>query len=201
MLHVLFAVALNSATVASKDSRCNDIHINAIDAQFRNFAQHPASPSGQTERGTAIAQAQSDVQSERVILAGVCSEDAYMPFAARLYALDAWADVLGERNNTVSSPGPCPAADKKLMAAAAASAWTKLAQAASIPKPPALVATLTPQIQALATQAGITLPSFPEATQFWEQKYETDAKAAIIECASQHSPTPKPQMILQIIRK
>lgn len=188
-------------TVASKDSRCNDIQINAIDAQFRNFAQHPASPSGQTERATAIAQAQSDVQSERVILAGVCSESEYTPLAARLYALDAWADVLGERNNTVSSPGPCPAADKKLMGAAAASAWTKLAQAASIAKPPTLVATLTPQIQSMATQAGITLPSFSEATQFWEQKFETQARAAIVDCASQHTSTPLPQVILQIIRK
>jgi hypothetical protein len=192
MLHVLFAVVLNSTTVASKDSRCNDIQTNSIQGQLQNFAQHPATVSGQTDRATAIAQAQSDVQSERVILAGVCSEGDYMPLAARLYALDAWTDLLGERNNTVRSPGPCPTAEKKLMAAAAASAWTKLAQAASIPKPPALVATLTPQIQALATQAGIPLPSFPDATQFWEQKYETAAKAAIVDCASQMSPTPIP---------
>ncbi len=192
MLHVLFAVVLNSTTVASKDSRCNDIHVNSIQGQLQNFAQHPAGPSGQTDRATAIAQAQSDVESERVILAGVCSEGDYLPLAARLYALDAWTDLLGERNNTVRSPGPCPAADKKLMAAAAASAWTKLAQAASIPKPPALVGTLTPQIQGLAAQGGITLPSFPDATQFWEQKYETAAKAAIVDCASETTPTPIP---------
>lgn len=190
MLHVLFAVALNSTTIANKDSRCNDIHVNSIQGELQNFAQHPASVSGQTERATAIAQAQSDVQSERVILAGVCTQDEYDPLAARLYALDAWADVLGERNNTVRSPGPCPAAEKKLMAAAAASAWTKLSQAASIPKPPQLVATLTPQIQAMAGQAGITLPAFPDATQFWEQKYETAAKAAIVDCASQPTSTP-----------
>jgi hypothetical protein len=192
MIAAILAVALNSTIVASKDSRCNDIHINSIQGQMQNFAQHPASVSGQTDRATAIAQAQSDAQTERVILAGVCSEDEYMPLAARLYALDAWADVLGERNNTVSSAGLCPAADKKLLAAAAASAWTKLAQAASIPKPPALVATLTPQIQAMATQAGMTLPGFPEATQFWEQQYETAAKSAVVECASQQAPTPTP---------
>lgn len=192
MIAAILAVALNSTTVASKDSRCNDFHINSIQGQLQNFAQHPVGPSGQTDRGTAIAQAESDVQSERVILAGVCGQDEYMPLAARLYALDAWTDLLGERNNTITSPGPCPTADKKLMAAAAASAWSKLSQAASIPKPPALVATLTPQVQALATQAGIALPSFPDATQFWEQKYETAAKAAIVDCASQTTPTPLP---------
>jgi hypothetical protein len=191
MIATILAVALDSTTVA-RDSRCNDIHINAIQGQFQNFAQHPASPSGQTDRATAIAQAQSDLQTERVILAGVCSGDDLTTYEARLYALDAWADVLGERNNTVGSPGPCPVADKKLMAAAAASAWTKLAQAASIPKPPALVATLTPQIQAMATQVGMTLPTFPEATQYWEQQYETAAKAAIVDCASKHTPTPTP---------
>jgi hypothetical protein len=201
MIAAILAVALNSTTVASKDSRCNDIHINSIQGELQNFAQHPATPSGQTDRATAIAQAQSDVQTERVILAGVCSGDDLDAFEARLYALDAWADVLGERNNTVSRPGPCPDADKKVLAAAAASAWTKLAQAASVPKPPALVATLTPQIQAMATQAGITLPSFPEATQYWEQQYDAAAKAAVIDCAAQHTPTPTPRMILQIIRK
>ncbi|HTZ54789.1 MAG TPA: hypothetical protein VMB20_06965 [Candidatus Acidoferrum sp.] len=192
MFHILLAAALNGTIVASKDSRCNDIHINAIEGELRNFAQHPANASGQTDRATAIAQAQSEVQTERVILAGVCNQDEYLPMAARLFALDAWADVLGERNNTVRSPGPCPIADKKLMAAAAASAWTKLAQAASIPNPPALVGTLTPQIQALATEAEMTLPSFPEATQFWEQKYETAARAAIVDCASEITPTPIP---------
>ncbi len=182
MLHVLFAVALNSATVASKDSRCNDIHINSIQGQLQNFAQHPASSSRQVERGAAIAQAQTDVQTERVILAGVCTEDEYLPFAARLYALDAWTDLLSEQNNSARGTGLCPVAEKKVMAASAASAWTKLAQAASIPKPPALVGTLSPQIQAMATQAGISLPAFPDATQFWEQKYETEAKAAIVDC-------------------
>jgi hypothetical protein len=192
MLHLLFAVALNSTTVASKDSRCNDIHINALQGELQNFAQHPAGPNGQGERGAAIAQAQSDVQTERVILAGVCSENDFIPLAARLYTLDAWTDLLSERNNAAALTGTCPDADKKVMAAAAASAWTKLAQAASIPKPPALLGTLAPQVQAMATQAGITLPSYPDATQFWEQKFETTAKAAVVDCASQHTPTPMP---------
>jgi hypothetical protein len=192
MIAAILAVALTGTTVASRDSRCNDFQINSIQGQLQNFSQHPVSASGQTQRATAIAQAQSDVESERVILSGVCSQDDYIPLAARLYALDAWADVLGERNNTVSSPGPCPVADKKLMAAAAASAWSKLAQAASIPKPPALVATLTPQVQAMATQSGITLPTFPDATEYWEQKFEAAAKAAIVDCASQSTPTPLP---------
>lgn len=201
MIAAILAVALGGATVASRDSRCNDVHINSLQGQMQNFSQHPASTSGQTDRATAIAQAQDDIQTERVILAGVCSEGDYTPLAARLYTLDAWADLLAERNNAAGS-GLCPAADKKVMAAAAASAWTKLSQAGSIPKPPQLVATLTPQVQALASQAGLTLPALSDASQYWEQKYETAAKAAIVDCASQQTPTPMPHsMILQIIRK
>jgi hypothetical protein len=188
----ILAVALNGTLVANKDSRCNDIHINAIQGQMQAFAQHPAGPKDQTDRGTAIAQAQNDAQTERVILAGVCSEDDYMPLAARLFALDAWADLLAERNDNDGSSALCPAADKKVMAAAAASAWSKLAQAASIPKPPPLVVTLTPQVQSLATQAGLTLPAFSDATQYWEQKYDAAAKAAVVSCASQQTPTPMP---------
>ena len=188
----ILAVALSSTIVASKDSRCNDSHINALQGQLQNFAQHPAASNGQVERGAAIAQTQSDVQNERVILAGVCSQDDYPTFGARLFALDAWADVLAERNNAGGRSGLCPAADKKVMAAAAASAWSKLSLAASIPKPPALVGTLAPQIQAMATQSGVTLPVYSDATQYWEQKYETAAKAAIVDCASQQTPTPMP---------
>ncbi|HEX8807205.1 MAG TPA: hypothetical protein VF741_09650 [Candidatus Aquilonibacter sp.] len=188
----ILAVALNSTIVASKDSRCNDIHTGAIQGQLANFAQHPAAPKDQAERGAAIAQAQTDAQTERVILAGVCSQDDYLPIAARLFALDAWADLLAERNASDGASGICPAADKKVMAATAASAWSKLAQAASIPKPPAIVATLTPQVQAMANQAGMTLPAFGDATQFWQQQYQTAAKAAVVDCASQQTPTPMP---------
>ncbi len=188
----LLAVALNSTIVASKDSRCNDIHIGAIQGQLQSFASHPAGPRDQAERGTAIAQAQSDAQNERVILASVCSGDDYMEYEARLFALDAWADLLTERNASDGGSGLCPAAEKKVMAASAASAWLKLAQAASIPKPPQLVATLTPQVQAMANQAGLTLPAFSAATQYWQQQYDTAAKAAVVDCASQQTPTPMP---------
>jgi hypothetical protein len=191
----ILAVALNSTIVASKDSRCNDIDINAIQGRMQNFAQHPAAPKDQAERGEAIAQAQNDVQTERVILAGVCSGDDLASFIARLDALDGWADLLAERNNdNGGSSSLCPTADKKVMAAAAASAWTKLAAAASVAKePPPLVATLTPQVQALATQAGLTLPAFRDTTQYWEQQYATAAKAAVVDCASQQTPTPIPR--------
>jgi hypothetical protein len=95
--------------------------------------------------------------------------------------------------------GICPDADKKLIAAVAADAWFKLANAATIsPKPPALVATLVPQVQALAAQVPMTLPVFNDATSYWEQQYKTAGQQAVINCASQ---TPRPKMILQIIRK
>jgi hypothetical protein len=190
MIATILAVALNSTIVASKDSRCNDIHVNAIQGQLQTFAQHPAGPKDQADRAAAIAQAQNDAQTERVILAGVCSQDDYMSFGSRLFALDAWADLLAEQNDNGGGSGLCPAAEKKVMAATAASAWSKLAQAASIPKPPPLVATLTPQVQAMANQAGLTLPAFRDATQYWEQGYETAAKAAVVDCASQQTPTP-----------
>jgi hypothetical protein len=197
MLHVLFAVALGSATVAS-DSRCNGSHTDTIQGELQNFAQHPASASAQTQRGVAIVEAQSDAEQEEVVLQGVCPENEFPTRAARLYALDAWADLLIQRNGAMGS-AVCPDAEKKVMAAIAASAWFKLANAATIsPKPPALVATLVPQVQALAAQAAMTLPAFNDATSYWEQQYKTAAQQAIIDCASQ---TPRPEMILQIIRK
>jgi hypothetical protein len=189
MLHVLFAVALGSATVAS-DSRCNDIHINAIQGEIQNFASHPALAGQQAQRATAIVQAQSDAEQELVVLQGVCAENYFAPLAARIFALDAWADLLMQRNAAAAGGAPCPDADMKMMAAGAASAWYKLGQASSIPNPPKLVATLVPQTQALAAQAGVTLPSFADATTYWEQKYEAAAKAAIVNCGSQ-TPIPK----------
>jgi len=191
MIAVVLAAALGSVTLASGDSRCNAVHINEIQGELQSFAQHPAGASKITERSIAIVQAQTDAQQERVILQGVCSDDDFAPLAARLYALDAWADLLGERNGEGSSPDLCPGTDKKVMAGAAASAWLKLAQAASASKPPALVATLSPQIQAMATQAGITLPVFSETSSYWESKYEAAAKQAIIDCASQMTPPPR----------
>jgi len=184
----ILAVGLNSTLVAG-DSRCNDLRTNAIQGQLQNFAQHPALPNALNARALAIAQAQNDAQTERVILAGVCPDSDYVPLAARLYALEAWGDLLGERNNQANH-SICPAADKKVMAAAVASAWVKLSQAGTAPKPPALVATLTPQIQAMATDAGVTLPAFKETTQYWEQRYDTAAKAALVDCANALSPAP-----------
>lgn len=191
MLHAaILTVALGSATVAVSDSRCNDIHINTIQGELQNFAQHPVSPAQQTQRGIAIVQAQSDVEEEEVVLQGTCPQDDFLPLSARLYALDAWADLLEQRNGAMGGGASCPDADKKVMAASAASAWLRLGQASLIaPKPPALVATLVPQVQALAAQAGMTLPAFPDATSFWEQQYVTAAKQAIVDCASQ---TPHP---------
>jgi len=197
MFHVLFAVALGSATVAS-DSRCNDSHTDAIQSQLQNFAQHPASAAQRAQRGVAIVEAQSDAEQEEVVLQGVCPQNEFPTRVARLYALDAWADLLIQRNGAMES-GICPDADKKLIASVAADAWFKLANAATIaPKPPALVATLVPQVQALAAQVPITLPVFNDATSYWEQQYKTAGQQAVINCASQ---TPRPKMILQIIRK
>ena len=191
MLHVLFAVALGSATVAVSDSRCNDININTIQGKLLNFALHPASAAQQTQRGIAIVQAQNDIQQEEAVLQGVCPDSDFPPFSARLYALDAWSDLLQERNGILGGGTSCPDADKKLKAATAASAWLKLAQASLIsPQPPKLVGTLVPQVQALASEAGMTLPAYPAATTYWESQYVTAAKQAIVDCAAQ-SPQPK----------
>lgn len=187
MLHALFAVALGSATIAS-DSRCNDIHINTIQGELQNLAGHPASAGHQTQRGAAILQAQGDAEQELVVLQGVCAENYFAPLAARIFVLDAWADLLMQSNATTRG-APCPDADTKVMAAGAASAWYKLGQASAVPTPPKLVATLVPQAQALAAQAGVTLPAFADATTYWEQKYETAAKQAIANCSTQ---TPLP---------
>ncbi|HTX56654.1 MAG TPA: hypothetical protein VMD47_06085 [Candidatus Acidoferrales bacterium] len=191
MIAAVFAVALGSATIAS-DSRCNDTEINAIEANLRNYSQHPVAANRQTQREIAIEAAQTDAQQERVILAAVCPDDQYPALAAHLFALDAWADLLAERNGSNGGSGPCPAAEKPVMAGAAASAWVKLAQAASISKPPTLLATLVPQVQAMAAQAGLTLPAFPEASTYWESQYEQAAKQAIVDCAS-HASTPQPR--------
>jgi hypothetical protein len=188
MLSAVLAVALSGATVAS-DSRCNDIHISAIQTELQNFAAHPAPAAAQNQRGVALVQAQSDIEEEQVVLEGVCPQDNYLPLAARISALDAWADLLVQRNVSAGN-AVCPQAEVKVAAASAASAWLKLAVAAkTAPNPPKLVATLIPQVQTLAGQAGITLPAFADATSYWEQQYETAAKQAIVDCASR---TPQP---------
>lgn len=189
MLHVLFAVALGSASVAS-DSRCNDTQVNIIQGELQNFSQHPVSAAQQTQRGIAIVQAKSDLESEEIVLQGTCPQNDFLPLSARLYALDAWADLLGVRNGAMGGGASCPDADKKLKAATAAGAWVRLAQASLVAsKPPALVATLAPQVQALAAEAGMTLPAYTDATSYWEQQYAAAAKEALVACASQ---TPHP---------
>jgi hypothetical protein len=189
MIAAILAVALGSATVAQHDSRCNAVNINTIQDQLQGFAQHPAPASQQTERGAAIVQTQSDIEEEAVVLQGICPQDDFPPLSARLNALDAWADLLEERNGAMGG-APCPNANKKLMAASVASAWMRLAQASLVAaKPPALVATLVPQVQALAAQAGITLPAYPDATSYWEQQYIMSARQAIVDCGVQ---TPHP---------
>ena len=184
MLSALLAVALSSRTVAVSDSRCNDIQINRIQGELQNFADHSPSAAEQNERGVAIVQAQSDAEQEQVVLQGVCPQGDFPPYAARLFAIDAWGDLLVQRNITASGGGPCPDAEKPIMAASAASAWYKLGEASQVTPPPKLVATLLPQVQGLATQAGVALPTFAETSSYWEQKYEAAAKGAIAACGT-----------------
>ncbi|MGD0968493.1 MAG: hypothetical protein ABR949_09430 [Candidatus Aquilonibacter sp.] len=184
----MLAVALSSGTIAS-DSRCNDITINKIQGQLQNFANHPAQPKQLNERGVAIVQAQAAAEQEQVVLKSVCPDTQFGPFAAELFALDAWGDLLVQGVVTGSGGGPCPDSVKKIVAASAASAWYKLGEASQVTPPPKLVATLVPQVEAMATDGGLTLPPFPDATSYWEQKYQTTAKDAIAACGS---PTPMP---------
>jgi len=189
MLSAVLAVALSSGTVAVSDSRCNDITINKIQGELQGFAEHAPPAAQLDQRGIAIVQAQSDAEQEQVVLEGVCPQRDFPAYAARLFALDAWGDLLVQRNIAASGGGPCPDAAKPIMAANAASAWYKLAQASQVTPAPKLVATLLPQVQALATQAGLALPTFADTSSYWEQKYETAAKVAITACGS---PTPIP---------
>jgi hypothetical protein len=191
MLHAaILAVALGSATVAQHDSRCNAVNINTIQDQLQGFAQRPASGAQRKQRAVDIVQAQSDIEEESVVLQGICPQDDFPPLSARLYALDAWADLLEQRNGAMGGGASCPDADRKVIAATAASAWLRLGRASLVAaKPPALVATLVPQVRALAVQAGMTLPAFADATAYWEQQYVTAAKQAIVDCAAQ---TPHP---------
>jgi hypothetical protein len=188
MLSAVLAVALSRAPLAS-DSRCNDITINKIQGQLQNFAEHPVSGKQLNERGVAIVQAQGAAEQEQVVLKSVCPETQFGPFAAQLFALDAWGDLLVQGVVTGTGGGPCPDSVKKIVASSAASAWYKLGEASQVTPPPKLVAALVPQVQAMAAEGGLTLPVFAEATTYWEQKYETTAKEAIAACGS---PTPMP---------
>jgi hypothetical protein len=189
MLSAVLALALSSGTVAS-DSRCNDITINKIQGQLQNFADHPVTAKQLNDRGVAIVQAQAAAEQEQVVLQSVCPDSQFGPFAAQLFALDAWGDLLLQHNITASGGGPCPDSVKKIIAASAASAWYKLGEASQVTPPPKLVPKLVPEVQEMAADGGLGLPAFNEATSFWEQTYETTAKQAIAACGS---PTPMPK--------
>jgi len=190
MLHVLFAVALNGATVAVSDSRCNDIHINSIQGRLQQFAARPAPPAQQTQRAIDIGQARSDAEQEGVILRGVCSDSEFAPFASRLEVLDAWADLLTYANGSPGMSAQCPDDDRKVMAATAASAWRKLEVASEDGPPPPLAAKLATQIQALAAKAALALPPPADATSYWVNAYTDAGKQAIADCAAHvpHAP-------------
>ncbi|HTU69484.1 MAG TPA: hypothetical protein VMF11_04110 [Candidatus Baltobacteraceae bacterium] len=192
MIAAVLVVALGSAPVSVAYSRCNSIQADAIAEKLQDYAKHP---SDQTQRSVQIALTQTDAEQERTILQGVCPASDYGRLASRLYALEAWGDLLGY---ATIGPSPmdkiCPDANKKVMIGTAAHAWQQLALAATVTSTPtSLVATLTPQVRALAAKGGLTLPPFAQATAYWEQHYENSAKQAMIDCGSKMMmPTPTP---------
>jgi hypothetical protein len=189
MLHLLLALVLPNGILLASDSRCNGSQTGEIQAQLQQYANHPASKSDQQQRAADILSSQNDVQQERTILENVCPEIDFRPLDADLFALDAWTDLL-TRANGPSPVANCPDKQKAVDAATAADAYVKLAQAATLaPQPAQLVAKLLPQIQTLAAQSGVTLPSFTDASSYWAQQYQDVGKQAVDACAG---PNPSP---------
>jgi hypothetical protein len=170
MLHLLLAANLLAL------SRCNDQRVGEIQAEL----QHAS-------RLADVVAAQSDISQERTILRAVCPDADFAPLDARLFALDAWGDLLARAEGT-SPVAACPDKQKVVDAAIAAGAYHKLVFASTVaPQPAALVPKLLPQVQALAAQSGVTLPSYADATSYWAGQYQDAAAQAIGACRQQHA--------------
>jgi len=189
MIVAALYVAIGSMTLAS-ESRCSDRQTSAIYGQMQEFAQHPTSAARMAERAIDISTAQGDAEDERTILQAVCPQRDYPLLASRLYAIEAWGDLLlAQLGGPVFAGQVCPAAATKEAAASTASAWLRLAAASTTGgAPDKLVATLTPQVQAQALRVGLTLPALSDASAYWEQQQEAMAKQALADCPSP-SPT------------
>jgi hypothetical protein len=186
MIAAVLAVALSGTTIAA-ESRCSDRQANALADQVQGYAKNPPpTPPLAAQRAIDISQVQADAEQERLILQAVCPQVDYARYSSRLYAVEAWGDLLIAEHGT---PAACPAAEPKQVAAMTASAWLKLATAANAnpAKPDILVARLTPQVQAQAAQVGLTLPATSDASTFWYQQQADAARQAAATCPSPSS--------------
>ena len=181
MLHLLLALSLESPMLVAGDSRCNDVNVGAIEQRLQRIAANPKAGGSPAGRGAAILAAQADAGEEQVILSSVCPEADYRPLGARLFVLDAWADLLAYTN---APPAPdCPDLPKKVEASAVASAWLSLGRAAGAdPKPAKLEPPVEALARSLAAEAGVTLPAFADATTYWASSYQQAGREAIAAC-------------------
>jgi hypothetical protein len=182
MLHLLFAFALGSPMLVAGDSRCNDVEINGIEARLRKLDGNLRAGSP-ADRGASLLAIQSDIGQEQVILGSICAEHDYRADDARLAALDAWADILIYANG-VGDPA-CRDEQKKIESGAVATAWVKLAEAATVAgDPPKVVAMLEPRVRALAADAALTLPAYADATSYWAAPLQQASRDAIAACSA-----------------
>lgn len=199
---VVAALALGMPTPAPATSpvlvavdRCNGQTIDDQAGRVNGYARHgPGNGNAEVmQRFAALAEVISILNEEREILSSVCSNQAQRDaFFARIAATQASALVLeaeiAERLNA-----SCPAAQRGLPQMMLADAWLALANVINQGNGsvPAAFADVAPKIKANAAAVGLTLPSWPDTSQYWRDQVHAKAKAAIATCPSP-SPVPTP---------
>ena len=175
------ATALSPAApvmVAAINPRCNGNIAGLLERQVRGYHHPPASNlDALTQRSLDLDSIIQQTQFELDILQNMCTDDERPPFDSHLGGVIAWAyalesDIAGKRFSLLN----CPAAASSVPPALLATAWYALAStlndpnrplSAPPPSPAPLVAEVAPKIRARAATAGLALPPFSDATQYW----------------------------------
>ncbi len=181
--------------VAAAQSRCNSQTIDGESARIRDYDRHPPAgrPSALLARYGAIADVIATLTEEHGILNSVCLSDAQKaPLFEQIAATSAWAIAL-ESDVAARLNASCPAAAKALPTIMLADAWLALARVINDGggTVPASFAEVIPKIQTRAQVVGLTLPAWPETSQYWRDQLDTKEKAEIATCPSP-SPTASP---------
>jgi hypothetical protein len=207
LLHTaMFALALGvaldaavpghaAAAIELAANRCNSQTIDDAAARVRDYDHRgPGGSQAQLlQRYGAIADVIATLGEEREILNTVCSSDVQRAaLFTQIAATMAWALTL-EGDAAARLNVSCPAAAQAFPTMMLADAWLALANVINDGDGavPGVFDDVIPKIRTRAQAVGLTLPAWPETSQYWRDRVHVKARAAIASCPSP-SPSPSP---------
>lgn len=165
---VLAATLSGGPTVVAL-ARCNDYNATHLEDQVRSYEKNPAAtPADRETRFAALEAVLSSADNEAIVLQSICSEPDFIPKAAHLFAIEAWALALESDLSREQNAKDCPAAEIPVARGYIANAWLLLSRADldATGKYPS-VQNVLPKVQTRAAALNLTLPARIDTTHYW----------------------------------